>query len=48
MQVIFCEMKNYYGQGLTGEGSKAQALVYFPTVGKKHLMLEYAKLQIVG
>lgn len=35
-------------QALSGEGSKAQALVYFPTVGKKHLMLEYAKLQIVG
>ena len=34
-------------QALTGEGAKAQALVYFPTVGKKHLMLQYAKLQPV-
>ncbi|MBI3257912.1 MAG: UvrD-helicase domain-containing protein [Ignavibacteriae bacterium] len=35
-------------QGLSGEGLKAQAVVYFPTFGKKHLMLEYAKLQVVG
>lgn len=31
--------------GLSGTGAKRQAVVYFPPVGKKKLMLQYAKLE---
>jgi DNA helicase-2/ATP-dependent DNA helicase PcrA len=42
---------NQFGTGkvqmVSGEGEKKQAVVVFDTVGKKQLLLKYAKLEII-
>jgi DNA helicase-2/ATP-dependent DNA helicase PcrA len=41
-----------FGEGrveaINGEGTQKRALVAFQSVGRKHLMLQYAKLEVIG